>query len=121
MRVVVCGSRNITDKAWVAEAIAMSGFKITTLISGGARGVDQIAEEIARENGWAIEQYLPDWDRHGKKAGILRNADMVNVADAVIALWDGTSRGTKSSIDFADRKGIPCYVELSDLSKGDNA
>lgn len=113
MRVVIAGSRGITNYEVVAKAVAASGFQITTVISGTARGVDQLGEEYASRNDLKVERYPAQWNVGGKvdrAAGYKRNAIMVNIADAVIAIWDGVSPGTKSTIDLAYKKGIPCFV-----------
>jgi hypothetical protein len=80
------------------------------IVSGGAHGVDRVAEEEAREQGIPVEIYIPNWQAHGKAAGPMRNKKIVDAADAVYAFWDGESRGTKSSIDLAEGAGKPCYI-----------
>lgn len=113
MRVVIAGSRGITNYEVIVKAVAASGFDITTVISGTARGVDQLGEEYAKRNNIPVERYPAQWKVNGKldkSAGYKRNAIMIRVADAVIAIWDGVSPGTKSTIDLADRQGVPCFV-----------
>ncbi|QQS32986.1 MAG: hypothetical protein IPM50_15290 [Acidobacteriota bacterium] len=77
----------------------------THIVSGGARGVDTLARLYAQSNGIEFTESLAGWDRYGKRAGFLRNCVMVGAADAVIAVWDGESRGTKHSIDYARLQG----------------
>jgi hypothetical protein len=110
MKVVVCGSRTITDKHLVFTLIGLSPYNITTLIHGGATGVDQIAGEYAEKWGISTVVVKPDWDRYGKSAGYKRNAQMVSMADAVIAIWDGKSKGTKHTINLANDAKIPVTV-----------
>lgn len=113
MRVVIAGSRDITNYEVVVKAVVTSGFDITTVISGTARGVDMLGEEYANRNNLKVERYPAQWNVNGKfdkSAGYKRNAIMVQIADAVIAIWDGVSPGTKSTIDLAHKKGIPCFV-----------
>lgn len=113
MRVIIAGSRGITNYEVIVKAVVASGFPITTVISGTARGVDQLGEEYARRNNIPVERYPALWKVNGKfdkSAGYKRNAIMVQIADAVIAIWDGVSPGTKSTIDLAGKKGIPCFV-----------
>lgn len=112
MRVIIAGSRNITDKNIVEEAIEVAGFDITTVISGGARGVDSTAIEIARDKNIEYEEYIAEWDTFGKSAGYLRNVQMAEAADALIAIWDGESKGTKHMIDIMAKKGKDYYVYL---------
>lgn len=110
MRVIIAGSRSINDYALVKQAIAESHFEITTVICGGARGVDDLGDRFALEHNLPIEYFLPDWETHGKRAGFLRNEAMVGIADALIAVWDGVSRGTMHTINLARKHGIKVYV-----------
>ena len=105
MRVIVAGSRTITDYAVVIEAIRLSGFNISTLISGKARGVDTLGERYAKEHGIPIEEYPALWNTYGKSAGYRRNVQMAEVADALIAITNG-SIGTQHMIDIATAKGL---------------
>jgi len=74
------------------------------IISGTARGADRLGERYATERGLQIERHPANWTRNGKRAGYLRNQEMADVADALIAFWDGTSRGTKHMIDIMNKK-----------------
>lgn len=112
MRTIIAGSRSITDLSQVEAAIKNSGFDITTIISGAARGVDRLGEVYAEQNNIPIERYPAEWDKYGKSAGYRRNKQMVEVADAVIAVWDGTSKGTAHTINIAKAKSIPVHVEI---------
>jgi hypothetical protein len=112
LRTIIAGSRSITSLRIVAETIRESGFKITQVVSGGARGVDSLGEEWAAIWKVPVVRFIPDWGKHGKRAGYLRNSDMANYADALIAIWDGKSRGTKHMIDLAKAKGIKVYIKI---------
>jgi len=81
-----------------------------TVISGGARGVDHVAETAARVRGLEMLVFVPDWHRHGRSAGIIRNRMIVEACDVVAAFWDGESRGTKSTIDIAKSLDKPVRV-----------
>ena len=70
-------------------------------VSGGARGVDKFAERLARARGMDVRVIQPDWDTHGKRAGYLRNREIVEACQWVVAFWDGESKGTKHTIDLA--------------------
>ena len=76
------------------------------IVSGTARGADSLGEKYAQEHSYTIEQYPADWNTHGKAAGPIRNAQMANSADALIAFWDGKSHGTQSMINIAKAKGL---------------
>lgn len=110
MRVIIAGSREITSYNFVCEAIKESGFHITEVVSGTARGVDQLGERWARENGIPIIYFPADWQKYGKKAGYLRNLDMGHYGDALIACWNG-SKGTAHMIDIMSNFGKEIYIK----------
>lgn len=109
-RVCISGSRGFKrlDKveAWMDHMEAGN----TLIVHGGAVGVDQKAEAVAKSKGIATEVWKPDWEKYGKAAGPMRNRDMVQTCDCLIAFWDGKSRGTKSTIDAAKEFGIVTKV-----------
>ncbi len=110
MRVIIAGSRQITSYDLVRRVMNMSLFHITTIVSGGSRGVDKIGEKIGYDLEIHVKIYLADWDKYGKKAGYLRNVEMAHNADALIAVWDGKSPGTKMMIDTSRRLGLLVYI-----------
>ncbi len=112
MRTIIAGSRNIPSLHHVGVAILKSGFHITKVVSGCARGVDQMGEDWAELNGVEVDQYPADWALHGRKAGCMRNVEMADNADALIAVWDGQSRGTAHMIQTAKAKGLKVHVEI---------
>lgn len=110
MKTIIAGSRGITDYLTVLKAIEQSGFSVTEVVSGCARGVDRLGERFATEENLPLYKFPADWDKHGKRAGYRRNEQMAENADAVIAVWDGESRGTKHMIDIATNKGLKVFV-----------
>lgn len=80
------------------------------IISGHATGADALGERYAQERGLACEQYPADWEAYGRAAGPIRNEEMAELANALIAFWDGVSRGTKNMIDTAKSKGLKVSV-----------
>ena len=112
MRTIIAGSRTVTQLAIVEQAIVDSGFLITTVISGGARGVDSLGEQWAQLEEIPIETYRADWNRYGKSAGPIRNEWMATKADALIAIWDGKSPGTRSMIDIARQHGLKVHIKI---------
>lgn len=110
MKVIVAGSRSITDFKKVWQAIEESGFQISELVSGGARGVDRLAEEWARDKEIPTRIFRPDW-KLGAVAGPIRNQQMAVYADALIAIWDGKSRGTQDMIKKSQAKGLRVYIK----------
>jgi hypothetical protein len=109
MKVIVAGSRTIYDYAVVKDAIEKSGFEITELVSGGARGVDRLGERYAEENSIPTKVFIPKWDKYGKRAGYLRNEMMANYADACIMVWNGFSLGSRMMFELAQQKGIKLF------------
>lgn len=82
----------------------------TVVVSGGARGVDSWAAEAAIERGLETFVFQADWDRHGNRAGPLRNAEIVAHSDRVVAFWDGKSRGTLNTVLLAKERGLPILI-----------
>lgn len=109
-RVIIAGSRNISDYSLVEQAVKDSGFYVGTIISGGARGVDKLGERYARTHGFPLEVYHADWNSYGRSAGYKRNEEMAKVADCLVAIWDGQSMGTKHMIDIATKRGLLVHV-----------
>lgn len=109
-KVIIYGSRTIVNYRILLDALKKSNFEITEILSGGARGVDTLAIRYAKENDIPYKIYKADWNKYGKSAGPIRNKEMINNADALIAIWDGKSRGTADIIRRARRKGIRVFV-----------
>ncbi len=99
MKMAVIGSRTFNDYERMKRILNL--YPITTIISGHANGADTLAERYADERGLKKEIYKPDWDLFGKKAGFLRNTTIIENSDMVVAFWDGSSKGTKDSLDKA--------------------
>jgi len=110
MRTIIAGSRTITSYKMLLVAIRKCGWVPTIILCGDARGADKLGEEWAKRNNVPVEHYPADWDGLGKKAGYVRNSEMVQNADALIALWDGNSKGTEHTIHLAKEKGLKVYV-----------
>lgn len=99
--VLVAGSRSIT-------AFDLSPYippDCGLIISGGAKGIDAVAEQYAAAHGIESKVFKPDYARFGKAAPLKRNDEMVELADMVLAIWDGKSHGTKHTIDYAEKIG----------------
>ena len=108
LRVIVAGGREFNQKTRLFKYLDQYHEKtpITSVVCGMARGADSIGKEWAESRGVAVNKFPADWDNLGKKAGPLRNIDMANNADALIAVWDGKSSGTKHMINTARGKGL---------------
>ena len=110
MKTIIAGSRTIEDYATVEAAIAASGFTITQVVSGCARGVDRLGEQWGYAHNALIARFPADWKRYEKRAGIIRNKEMAAYADALVAVWDGQSTGTAHMIRMARARGLQVYV-----------
>jgi hypothetical protein len=110
MKVAIVGSRDFPKMSLVREWMEKNLVNGDIVISGGARGVDSMAEAVARQMKLATIIFKADWDTLGKRAGYLRNIDIVKEADKVVAFWDGTSKGTLSTIELANAAKKPCEV-----------
>jgi hypothetical protein len=128
MRIIVAGGRDFTDYAYMRNTLVplvkftiRNRFEVLErkdpnfsdepiIICGCASGADTMGETIAKEEGWKIERYPADWQKHGKSAGYKRNLEMAKVADKLIAYWDGKSRGTKHMIDISKERLIPTLI-----------
>lgn len=110
MRTIIAGTREIDDYCLLMEAITGCPWEITTVLSGGARGIDQLGEQWAWNRAIPVEVYPADWGTHGKRAGLFRNQQMLDEAEALLAVWDGQSPGTGHMIRIAKQRGILVFV-----------
>lgn len=116
MRTIIAGSRDCTDKNELIVALSECNWIPTVVISGAAKGADRLGEIWAVESGVPVERFIADWNHYGKSAGYRRNVEMAENAEALIALWDESSRGTKHMIDVAKKKGLRVHVHLFNKS-----
>jgi len=130
MRTIIAGSRDLLgdNLEHVRRACFYAQFGVTVVISGTCRGIDKAGECWALQNGLLIEQYPADWknitrpgaviryDKYGRPydaaAGNFRNKQMSQVADALIAVWDGKSPGTRDMVAIMKAAGKRVYVHL---------
>ena len=108
MKVAVIGSRNIA----ACDIDAYIPKDCTEIVSGGAPGVDRYAAHYARKHGLLLKEFLPEYQKFGRAAPIIRNKEIVDYADTVLAFWDSKSRGTKSVIDYCKKTNKLCTVIL---------
>jgi len=115
MRTIIAGSRSITSMEVLETAIDSITWEITRVISGCANGVDKLGADWANSNQIPVHYYPADWDKYGKRAGFKRNVEMSKYADALLAVWDGESKGTKHMINIAKKKGLKVKIfEVND-------
>lgn len=112
MKTIIAGSRDNIEYRDVLSAMEECPWssEITEVVSGKARGVDTFGEQWAIENNISIKEFPADWKKFGRSAGIKRNEQMGDYADALIAVWDGESRGAKHMIDYSKNKGLRVFV-----------
>jgi hypothetical protein len=112
MKVIIAGSRGITVGWYVEAAIRESGFIITEIVSGRARGVDRLGEQWALRNNIPLKLFTANWNEYGKSAGSIRNTEMANYADGLIAIWDGRSLGTHNMIKQALKRKLKLSIYM---------
>jgi hypothetical protein len=115
LRVIIAGSRTIRDFSIVEKAINDSQFEIDEVVSGGYYGVDQLGERWAKNHDIPVKRFPADWDRHGRAAGLIRNSEMAEYADALIAVQGKNSKGenshgTKDMIWKAKKNNLDVFV-----------
>ena len=105
MKIAVVGSRNITVsnlEDYISEA--------SEIVSGGAVGVDTCAAEYAQRKQIKLTVFQPQYKKYGRAAPIVRNKEIVDYTDKIIAFWDGKSKGTLSVIKYAEKIEKECTV-----------
>lgn len=110
MRTIIAGSRIIHNLEYVERAATNCGWQITAVISGGARGVDKMGEKFGYSRGLPVLLFPAEWNVYGNSAGYVRNVQMAKAADALIAIWDGKSPGTRNMIEVAINHNLKICV-----------
>lgn len=106
MKVAVIGSRGLMVKN--LENYLPAG--TIEIVSGGAVGVDTSAKEYARSNNLKLTEFLPEYEKYGRKAPLKRNIKIIEYADTVLAFWDGKSHGTAFVIRNCKSMNVPVTV-----------
>nr|WP_302052948.1 DUF2493 domain-containing protein [Shouchella clausii] len=121
IKVIVAGSRNFSNYALLERKLdAILRNRVdegVEIVSGKARGADTLGERYAKERGYAIKEFPADWEKNGKAAGPIRNRKMAEYADALVAFWDGKSRGTNNMIETAEELGLQVRVIKTEAAK----
>jgi len=110
LRTIIAGSRSIADIEAVRAAMLSCPWRPTAVLSGAARGVDTLGEQWACEQGIPVERHPADWEGLGRRAGLARNESMAAMAEALVAVWDGQSTGTRHMIETARARGLRVHV-----------
>lgn len=116
MRTIIAGSRNIVDMSELEAALCSCGWLPSVVLCGMAKGPDTLGRQWARSHKIPVEEYHAQWHLANgsldRGAGIKRNCLMGDHADALLALWDGTSHGTQHMISYAKQKGLHVFVRI---------
>lgn len=111
MKTIIAGSRNaVLPMNDLIAIIDKAGFPITEVVSGHSGNIDLLGEQLARAIKVPITVFQAAWQTYGSSAGPRRNRQMADYAEALIAIWDGKSRGTLNMIKEATKKELSVYV-----------
>ena len=121
-RIIIAGSRDFNDyeylKKELTQFIANHPNRQFTIVSGAARGADRLGERFAREKNISVKRFPAEWDKLGRGAGYIRNAQMLDYISQsdcegyVIAFWDGKSKGTQHMIKTAQKAGVTVEIKF---------
>lgn len=110
MKIAVVGSRSFSDYELMKRELDKIPQKGLTIVSGGAKGADSLAEKYASENNLKLVVHKPDWTTYGRGAGMIRNTTIVADSDMIVAFWDGVSKGTLNTIRTAQKASKPTAI-----------
>lgn len=112
-KLIIAGSRSFSDYELLKRTCdaLLSNQTEVEVVSGTANGADRLGERYATEKGFKIARFPADWDAFGKSAGYIRNKEMARYGDALVAFWDGSSKGTSSMIALATEMGLKVRVK----------
>ena len=114
-RVIITGGRDFNNYPGLVKVMHKLLSNINDeiiVVCGKARGADSLGEKYAKERGYTIRYFPADWDMNGRSAGYIRNEEMAQNADALVAFWDGKSRGTQHMIQTAQKHKLSVRVKL---------
>lgn len=116
LKLIIAGSRSFYNYALLDEALTnlLANYddlpKQIEIVSGHALVADRLGEIWAERHNVKVTTFPANWQLHCKRAGYLRNIEMAEYADALVAFWDGMSKGTKHMIDIAKSKNLQVRV-----------
>ena len=112
MKLAIVASRTVNEYNLLIKFIEKhyDTSEITTIISGAARGADSLGRQYAIENGYELIEFPADWKKYGKRAGFIRNVDIIKNCDECVCFWDGQSHGTKHDIELCEQMNKPYKV-----------
>lgn len=114
-KLIIAGGRDFSDAALLERVlIAMADVeladKAVSIVSGMARGADALGYQFAHKHGIQVYEFHANWNKYGKRAGFIRNEEMGNAADGLLAFWDGESKGTAHMIEYMRQLNKPVIV-----------
>ncbi|MCA1807433.1 MAG: DUF2493 domain-containing protein [Actinobacteria bacterium] len=120
MKLIIAGSRTLGDQEAYEElqdalyeaTLVWNARAIDEVVTGGAKGVDTLGKNLAKEFNIAHKEFPADWATYGKRAGYRRNVQMASYADALVLLWDGKSKGSGHMLDIAKAHGLLVYERV---------
>lgn len=115
MKTIIAADFRTKSLGAIARAVQTSGVEVTEVANGNGGGGCRFVLQYARLAGTPVRQFPADWKRYGRAAGRQRNLQMAVYADALIAVWDGKSPGTRHMIETAKRMGLKVFVYRTDL------
>jgi len=111
MKVVIAGGREFNNYELLREICDELITTDSEIVSGGAKGTDKLGERYANEKGYDLKIFPADWNKYGKGAGPIRNRQMAEYGDMLIAFWDGKSTGTKNMIETSMKLGLSVHIK----------
>lgn len=121
LKVIIAGSRTLEDYSKFCFIVGPEILQLYTspsmsieIVSGGARGIDTLAVKFAKQHLHPYKIMRADWDAFGKSAGYIRNKQMADYADVLIAVWDGKSKGTENMIEQMQKLNKKVIIKLWD-------
>ena len=117
-RVIIAGGRDFDDYEllkFTMDRLLVNIKRQICVVSGAARGADLLGERYAKERGYTVRRFPADWSL-GRGAGFIRNEEMAQNADALVAFWDGKSRGTQHMIKTAERYKLEVRVKMYNMN-----
>jgi len=110
MKVIIAGKRDFNNYELLKSSIISLNLEINEIVSGKAKGADLLGEKFAIENKKPIKEFPANWKKYNRAAGPIRNKEMAEYSDVLIAFWDQKSKGTKSMIELAKKNNLIVHV-----------
>jgi hypothetical protein len=112
MKVIIAGSRTFTDYSLLVSKCdeILKDYTDITIVSGNARGTDKLGEKYGYSKDYNVKIFPANWQLYGKSAGMIRNKEMADYGNMLIAFWDGVSNGTRNMINLAKTKGLITHI-----------